>query len=128
MRQSVVKHQGHVVLDRLCKILETNTNEVVRAKAALSISLLLIRRHDLMLRACVKLHLPAVLTGAFNLVGDHQRFSAGGEEEEETRMMSYLRQSISVLCLLSQISRQGLRMSRCIFTIVVVNRSIKMST
>ena len=37
----------------------------------------------------------------FNLVGDHQRFSAGGEEEEdEDEDVSYLRQSMSVLCLL----------------------------
>lgn len=83
MRQSIVELQGHVVLDRLSKILETHTNEIVRAKAALSISLLLIRRHDLMLRACVKLHLPAVLTGTFNLVCDHKIFSARGEDEED---------------------------------------------
>ena len=108
MRQNVVKRQGHIVLDRLCKILETNTNEIVRAKAALSISLLLIRRHDLMLRACVKLHLPAVLTGAFNLVGDHQRFSARGEEDEdEDDDVSYLRQSIE--CLVSVVANLSTR-------------------
>ena len=57
----------------------------------------------------VKLHLPAVLTGAFNLVGDHQRFSAGGEEEgeDEDDDVSYLRQSIE--CLVSVVANLSTR-------------------
>ena len=70
MCQRVVELHGAVVLERVSRILETHNNKIVRAKSALGISLLFIRRHDLMLRACVKFHLPAVLTGVFNLVTD----------------------------------------------------------
>jgi hypothetical protein len=110
MRQNIVEHHGYIVLERVSKILETHTNEVVRAKAALSMSLLLIRRHDLMIRACVKHHLPAVLTGTYNFVGDHRRFASkktsedanSDDDDDDNDDVSYLRRSVE--CLVSVVA------------------------